>query len=189
VEVSAEVKTLLEEILRSVESVNDLVREVTAAGKEQARGVEQITTAISQMDQVTQANASNAEENAAASEELSSQAAVLTATVRTLTQLVAGGIGAAKDENGNAAVNLLSRGDGPHPLLTGAKGPDDRGATARARRASSPRRQFQPANGGKTKGKASGGLRERIEQEHDADTIPPAFMELGDNPEAHFKDL
>ena len=94
VEVSVEVKALLDEILRSVESVNTLVAEVTAASNEQTKGVEQITIAMSQMDQVTQSNASAAEQNAAASEELSSQAAMLTSTVGGLVTIIMGSNGA-----------------------------------------------------------------------------------------------
>ena len=46
-----------------------LVVEIANASKEQTQGLGQIGTAVSQMDKVTQSNASNAEETAAAAEE------------------------------------------------------------------------------------------------------------------------
>ena len=64
--------------------------EIAAASNEQARGIEQINTAVSQMDQVTQANAANAEESAAASEELSSQSETMNEIVRELVALIEG---------------------------------------------------------------------------------------------------
>jgi len=51
-----------------------VVNEIALASKEQAEGINQVTNAITQMDQVTQQNAASAEESAAAAEELSSQA-------------------------------------------------------------------------------------------------------------------
>jgi len=50
-----------------------LFGEIAGASNEQAKGVAQISTGLEQIDQVTQANTANAEESAAASEELSGQ--------------------------------------------------------------------------------------------------------------------
>lgn len=52
----------------------ELVGEIAAASKEQAQGIDQINTAMSQMDKVVQSSAANAEESASASEEMSAQA-------------------------------------------------------------------------------------------------------------------
>ena len=71
---AVKVKGSLETIADGARKVSELVDEITAASSEQAQGIEQITKAISQMDQVTQSTASNAEESASASEELSAQA-------------------------------------------------------------------------------------------------------------------
>jgi len=46
-----------------------------------AQGIDQVNTAVAQMDKVTQQNAANAEESASASEELSSQAESMNAIV------------------------------------------------------------------------------------------------------------
>jgi len=63
----------LDEIVVSVGKVSDLVAEIAAASNEQAEGIGQVNTGISQIDQVTQQNTANAEEGASAAEELSSQ--------------------------------------------------------------------------------------------------------------------
>ncbi len=67
----------LAEIVDKVRQVDQLVSEVTTASREQSQGVEQITAAVAQMDKVVQGNAANAEEGAAAAEELNSQASML----------------------------------------------------------------------------------------------------------------
>jgi len=65
---------LLEELVPSIKKTADLVQEVTAASREQSTGVNQINKAMSQVDQVTQRNASSAEELSSTAEELASQA-------------------------------------------------------------------------------------------------------------------
>jgi len=61
-------------ITESAARVKTLVDEVHLGSEEQARGIEQIAKAITQMEEVTQRTAANAEEGASASEELSAQA-------------------------------------------------------------------------------------------------------------------
>jgi type IV secretory pathway VirJ component len=80
-------KSLLE-IVEKVRQVDTLAAEVASASKEQSQGIEQVNTAVTQMDKVTQANAANAEESASASEELSAQAQVLKETLVELLALV-----------------------------------------------------------------------------------------------------
>jgi uncharacterized phage infection (PIP) family protein YhgE len=67
-----------------------LVGEIATAAREQAQGIEQINTAITQMDQVTQSNSASAEESASAAEELDAQASSLKDMVGQLRQLVGG---------------------------------------------------------------------------------------------------
>ncbi|MDJ0838992.1 MAG: methyl-accepting chemotaxis protein [Acidobacteriota bacterium] len=64
----------LNEIVQGIGKVTDLVAEIAAASNEQAQGIAQANKALGQMDQVTQQNTANAEQSAAASQELSSQA-------------------------------------------------------------------------------------------------------------------
>ena len=64
-------------ITESATKVKTLVDEVEIGSKEQARGIEQVSNVIMQMETVTQATAAQAEESAAAGEELSGQAEAL----------------------------------------------------------------------------------------------------------------
>ncbi|GAA3540031.1 methyl-accepting chemotaxis protein [Zobellella aerophila] len=72
---------LLEEMLPSINKTSDLVQEISAASEEQASGAEQINTAMTLLNQVTQQNASSSEELAATSEEMSNQAEQLQQTM------------------------------------------------------------------------------------------------------------
>ncbi len=65
---------LLDEIVPSINKTSDLVQEITAASEEQSSGVAQINTAMNQLNQITQQNASSSEELAATAEEMSGQA-------------------------------------------------------------------------------------------------------------------
>ncbi|UVW29472.1 methyl-accepting chemotaxis protein [Massilia sp. H6] len=67
----------MDEIVASVRRVTDIMGEITSASLEQTSGIEQINMAVSQMDQVTQQNASLVEEAAAAAESLQEQAGKL----------------------------------------------------------------------------------------------------------------
>ncbi len=87
---SAEVGGILEQIAAKAQKVTQLVGEVSSATNEQAQGIGQVNTAVSQMDQVTQANAASSEEAASAGEQLSAQAAALNAMVAELVGIVAG---------------------------------------------------------------------------------------------------
>ena len=90
VQVSEEVSGHLSSIKESAEKVNALIGEISAASKEQAQGIEQVNTAVAEMDKVVQQNASDAEESASSAEELSSQAEELERMVAELAALVGG---------------------------------------------------------------------------------------------------
>jgi methyl-accepting chemotaxis protein len=64
----------LNEIVNSVKRVTDIVAEIAAASHEQATGIEQVSKAMTQMDQVTQTNSGQTEELSSTAEELSSTA-------------------------------------------------------------------------------------------------------------------
>ncbi len=87
VSVSAEALASIKSISESAIKVAGLVSEISAASNEQAQGIEQINSAVSQMDKVTQSNAANAEESASASEEMSAQAKELNLVVDVLTEI------------------------------------------------------------------------------------------------------
>ena len=74
--------------------------------------MDQVNTAVAQMDKVTQSNAATAEEAASAAEELSAQAAALNGMVEDLVSMVEGG---ARTNNGHPAPA------GPRAASSGAK--------------------------------------------------------------------
>ncbi len=74
VAISSEVSKSFTVIEGSIKKVNDLIAEIAAASQEQSQGIDQVNTAVAQMDKVTQQNAANSEESASAAEEMSSQA-------------------------------------------------------------------------------------------------------------------
>ncbi len=69
--------TALKQLVPSIHKTAQLVQEVSAASNEQSSGVAQINQAMNLLDQITQQNASSAEELSATAEELSAQAKVL----------------------------------------------------------------------------------------------------------------
>ncbi len=64
-------------IVSSVEKAAELVAQIASASNEQATGISQVDRGIEQLSQVVQTNSATAQEAAAASEELSSQAVLL----------------------------------------------------------------------------------------------------------------
>ncbi|HJV37753.1 MAG TPA: methyl-accepting chemotaxis protein [Geothrix sp.] len=67
----------LKELVPAIRKTAELVQEVAATSREQASGVKQMNKAMTQVDQVTQRNASAAEELSSTAEELASQAEAL----------------------------------------------------------------------------------------------------------------
>ena len=70
----------LTEIVTSVGDIEDHVTGIAASAREQSTGLEEINTAISQLDQVTQQNVAMFEETTAATHTLTSEANALVAT-------------------------------------------------------------------------------------------------------------
>jgi len=129
-----EVSDKLEQIKNSAGKVDTLMGEISAASGEQATGIEQINSVMSEMDETVQGNASASEETASSAEELTSQAAELNHIVDELGELV-GGLdesfqhssaaewGSKKEEDGNSRVNQFEQhnddvatDDGDEPL-------------------------------------------------------------------------
>ena len=75
--------TTMTEIVDSVKRVTDIMSEIAAASKEQLSGIEQVNTAITQMDQATQQNAALVEQAAASAASLEEQASRLVDGVAT----------------------------------------------------------------------------------------------------------
>lgn len=68
-------------VVNSIKRVNDIMAEIATASAEQSQGIQEISTTVSQMDEMTQQNAALVEEAAAAAESLQSQANQLTQRV------------------------------------------------------------------------------------------------------------
>ncbi len=92
-QVAGEVGKSLSAIVAQATKVSDLINGIAQASQEQAQGVEQINTAVSQMDKVTQQNAAGAEEAASAAEQLSSQSETVKSMVGELVAMVSGARG------------------------------------------------------------------------------------------------
>ncbi|MFO7752275.1 MAG: methyl-accepting chemotaxis protein, partial [Desulfobacteraceae bacterium] len=86
----------------SAKKVGELVGEINAASNEQTQGIDQINTAVADMDKVTQQNAANAEEAASASEEMNAQADQMKEIVAELVAMV----GASKSESKGASRQI-----------------------------------------------------------------------------------
>jgi methyl-accepting chemotaxis protein len=70
--------------------VDELAGQLASASQEQSQGIEQVNTAVTQMDKVTQSNAASAEESASAAAELNRQAKSMKHAVVELLSLVEG---------------------------------------------------------------------------------------------------
>jgi len=73
---------MMEEVLSSVAKVTDIMREISAASREQSGRIDQVNSAISHIDDGTQHNAALVEEAAAAAASLEQQAAMLVQAVQ-----------------------------------------------------------------------------------------------------------
>ena len=71
----------MDEVVRAIQRVTDIMGEISAASVEQNAGMSQISDAVTQMDHTTQQNAALVEESAAAADSLRSQAAGLVQSV------------------------------------------------------------------------------------------------------------
>ena len=84
--VAEAIRAITEEVAR----IRGLVDEVSTGSREQSHGIEQIAKAITQMEHVTQTSAANAEESAAAAEQLTAQSRTMEDMVAELHKMVAG---------------------------------------------------------------------------------------------------
>jgi methyl-accepting chemotaxis protein len=79
VKVAERSRHLLGALVPAIRKTSDLVQEVAAASLEQSSGVAQINRALGHVDQITQRNASSAEELSSTAEEMASQAEAMRA--------------------------------------------------------------------------------------------------------------
>ena len=81
---------ILEQIVAEASDVSSMVVEISSSSKEQSIGIQEITKAMSQMDTVTQQNASISQTSASASVELAAQSESLTTLVNEMQLIIYG---------------------------------------------------------------------------------------------------
>jgi methyl-accepting chemotaxis protein/methyl-accepting chemotaxis protein-2 (aspartate sensor receptor) len=86
--ISNETSDAFKDILEKIEKTSNLISEISISAKEQSEGMNQIATAMGEIDQVTQQNAATSEEAAAASQELNAQAHSMQETVGIIAAMV-----------------------------------------------------------------------------------------------------
>jgi methyl-accepting chemotaxis protein len=120
VDLSQKVAGRLNEIVTKARQLDELAAEVANASNEQTQGIVQINAAVGEMDKVTQSNAANAEESAAAAEELNAQAGSMKVAVAELMMLVGGDHGASNPEAPAAIRGKTVRPAGQNPKIIAA---------------------------------------------------------------------
>ena len=83
VKLVAETGKALERIVQQVAEINSVVTNIAASAHEQSTGLDQVNSAVNQMDQVTQQNAAMVEESTAASHSLSQETEELSRQIST----------------------------------------------------------------------------------------------------------
>ena len=117
--------TSLTEIVESIKKVAQIVSDIAVASNEQASGIDQINTALNQMDEVTQQNSALVEENAATAKTLEQQSTAMNERV------------------GAYKVPGMASGGQPRSAVVAIKRPDT--AKAPAQRPAAPARRGAPA--------------------------------------------
>jgi methyl-accepting chemotaxis protein len=84
----------MDEIVVSVKRVTDIMAEISAASREQSNGIDQVNTAVAQMDKITQQNAALVEEAAAAAKSMEEQTEGLAGIVAAFKIGTTGGVAA-----------------------------------------------------------------------------------------------
>jgi methyl-accepting chemotaxis protein len=90
-----------------VKRVTDIVGEIAASSREQSTGIEQVNTAVTQMDAVTQSNASQTEELAGTADGLSGQAQTMMTLVKQF--MISGGRELAEEAEASARAKAKPR--------------------------------------------------------------------------------
>jgi methyl-accepting chemotaxis protein len=98
-EIAKECGHVLEEIVVSVSTVSRMSGEISVASSEQAQGVQEITKAVHQLDEVTQKNSATTHETATAAQHLASQADSLKHIVENLVMTVDGKVSGSYTDN------------------------------------------------------------------------------------------
>jgi Methyl-accepting chemotaxis protein len=92
--------TTMDEVLRGVGGVNELIGQIALASEEQSKGIAQVTLAVAELDRVTQQNATLVQEVSATAGSLSGQTTALGGAITRFTL---------PDEGGKAAGSPPAR--------------------------------------------------------------------------------
>ena len=98
----------LKKIVSSISEISDYIAEIAQAGKEQSIGLNQVNSAVNQIDHVTQQNAAMFEETTSASHQLAQRATNLTETIGHFR--VSGASGYERDTRRGASARPAGRG-------------------------------------------------------------------------------
>lgn len=71
----------MQEIVESIERITDVIGEISAGAREQSQGIGQVNTAVTELDNMTQHNASLVEESSSAADEMREQVERLNALI------------------------------------------------------------------------------------------------------------
>ena len=107
------------QVTESASKVAGLLSEIAAASGDQAKGIEQINTAVMEMDKVVQQTAANAEESASAAEEMHAQCATTYEMVEQLITIVNGAGSGAESKSFFSHRNRKLAGHGKTPMVVG----------------------------------------------------------------------
>ena len=89
-DISTKLAETFKDILSSINKLSEMAKEIEIASKQQDTGINQVSQALIQFDNVVQSNASSSEETASAAEELQAQVGVLNDVVTELLMIVTG---------------------------------------------------------------------------------------------------
>ncbi|MBX9916090.1 MAG: PAS domain-containing protein [Nitrosomonas sp.] len=117
----------MNEIVMAIKNLTEIMSDITSASKEQNTGIEQVTQAVSQMDEVTQQNAALVEQAAAAAASLEQQAYELVGAISIFH------LSQSSSKKPATVAQLADKNSTEHDELTGH-------ATVRSARSKSPRR-------------------------------------------------
>lgn len=89
-EIAGQLSSEFENIQKGTTDISHLIEQIASATDEQAQGVDQVNTAIAQMDKVTQSNSANASSTAQSASDLKTQVLELRADIGSLFSIIYG---------------------------------------------------------------------------------------------------
>ncbi len=110
VAVSQEVTEITNKIIESITKVSELMKDVAKVNSAQAQGIDQISTAVTHMESITQETAASAQDLVPSSNEIDKHAKELGHMVEILIELAGSGNNTANDKTDNTALDRIQTG-------------------------------------------------------------------------------